>query len=69
MLPVLQSRGVNETVIYSLIPGLGTGEGQDVSSEQDGMVGQAAGPFPVWGRWWGNILRLTLGTWRVFGSS
>lgn len=50
MLPVLQSRGVNGTVIYSLIPRLGTGKGQDASSEQGGMVGQAARPFPVWGR-------------------
>lgn len=36
VLPVFQSRGVNGTVFHSLIPRLGTSEGQD--SPLSGMV-------------------------------
>lgn len=30
------------------------------------VVGQAAEPFLVWGRWWCNKRESTLGIWRVF---
>lgn len=56
--PVPQSRGLSGTVTYSLVPRLGTVEDQDGSCEQGGVLGHAAGPFPLGGRMWDTVFGL-----------